>query len=301
MRITKMQSDQLRIEDEHLVTVTDMGHLVEVQYVQRKNSKQTIQKLDAHRYMVLSTGEVKEFQKSTDRSQLANSFKKSMKRLRYLINNNFSGAANELFTTLTYAENMTDRERLYKDVDKFLKRLRYEYRDVSTIDYINVVEPQSRGAWHCHLLLRFNDLEEVYVPNEKYAELWGHGFVNVRRLENVDNIGAYLSAYLSDIPIDDIGQDEILKIFEIGETMPVKTVKEKRYIKGGRLYMYPTGINLYRASRGIRKPDRQEMSYLQVKEHLGDATKVYDSGYHLVDDETSYENIVIYEEYNSKR
>ena len=124
MRITKMQSDQLRIEDEHLVTVTDMGHLVEVQYVQRKNSKQTIQKLDAHRYMVLSTGEVKEFQKSTDRSQLANSFKKSMKRLRYLINNNFSGAANELFTTLTYAENMTDRERLYKDVDKFLKRLR---------------------------------------------------------------------------------------------------------------------------------------------------------------------------------
>lgn len=65
--------------------------------------------------------------------------------------------------------------------------------------------------------------------------------------------------------------------------------------------MYPTGTNLYRASRGIRKPDRQEMSYLQAKERLGDATKVYDSGYHLVDDETSYENIVIYEEYNSKR
>lgn len=301
MRITKMQSDQLRIDEENWVTVTDMGHLVEVQYVQRKNSKQTIQKLDAHRYMVLSTGEVKEFQKSTDRSQLANSFKKSMKRLRYLINNNFSGAANELFTTLTYAENMTDRERLYKDVDKFLKRLRYKYRGVSTIDYINVVEPQARGAWHCHILLRFNDVSTIYIPNEEYAELWGHGFVNVRRLENVDNIGAYLSAYLSDIPIDDIGQDEVLKIFEIGETMPVKTVKEKRYIKGGRLYMYPTGTNLYRASRGIRNPDRQEMSYLQAKERLGDATKVYDSGYHLVDDETSYENIVIYEEYNSKR
>jgi len=301
MRITKMQSDQLRIDEDNWVTVTDMGHLVEVQYVQRKNSKQTIQKLDSHRYMVLSTGEVKEFHNSTDRSQLANSFKKSMKRLRYLINNNFSGAANELFTTLTYAENMTDRERLYKDVDKFLKRLRYKYRGVSTIDYINVVEPQARGAWHCHILLRFNDVSTIYIPNEEYAELWGHGFVNVRRLENVDNIGAYLSAYLSDIPIDDIGQDEVLKIFEIGETMPVKTVKEKRYIKGGRLYMYPTGTNLYRASRGIRKPDRQEMSYLQAKERLGDATKVYDSGYHLVDDETSYENIVIYEEYNSKR
>lgn len=301
MRITKMHSDQLRIDEDNWVTVTDMGHLVEVQYVQRKNSKQTIQKLDSHRYMVLSTGEVKEFRKSTDRSQLANSFKKSMKRLRYLINNNFSGAANELFTTLTYAENMTDRERLYKDVDKFLKRLRYKYRGVSTIDYINVVEPQARGAWHCHILLRFNDVSTIYIPNEEYAELWGHGFVNVRRLENVDNIGAYLSAYLSDIPIDDIGQDEVLKIFEIGETMPVKTVKEKRYIKGGRLYMYPTGTNLYRASRGIRKPDRQEMSYLQAKERLGDATKVYGSGYHLVDDETSYENIVIYEEYNSKR
>ena len=64
---------------------------------------------------------------------------------------------------------MTDPKKLYTDNEKFMKRVRYFFKDETTIDYINVVEPQGRGAWHCHFLLRFNDLEKIFIANKKMA------------------------------------------------------------------------------------------------------------------------------------
>lgn len=292
--------DELFIHDNSFVRVTEMNHLVEVQWMQKINRMARIVKIDKYRYMILSTGEVKEFEISTNRSDNYNSLRQTFKRLRYLINNNFTGARNELFLTLTYAENMTDSRRLYDDFRKFFMRFRNEHKEKGSVDYLSVVEPQGRGAWHIHCLLRFNELDEVYIPNTDIARLWGYGFVKVKSLNRVDNVGAYLTAYLADLELDDESLNVALR--EQREIL-IKEVdgQNKAFIKGGRLHMYPSGMNLYRKSRGIKMPARNEMVYCEVKKIVGPSEPHYQRKVVINDDKTGFKNTIVYEQYNTKR
>lgn len=294
--------EHIFIEQSSYVTVTHMGHIVEVQYMSKRNTTCHIQKIDADRYVVLETGEILEFDKSLNRSENENSLRQTFKKMRYLINNNFKGGLNELHITMTYAENMTDSKRLYVDFDKFMKRLRYKYREVSTIDYMNVVEPQGRGAWHMHMLIRFNDLDKIYIPNQELSDLWGQGFVTIKSLKHVDNIGAYLSAYLADIDLSDCQDMSFQEARNlIGKDIIVKDVKgeKKNIVKGGRLHMYPPGMNLFRKSKGIVYPERKEMTYKNIKKVVGSVKPHYQKKY-MVEKE-DFRNTIIYEQYNLKR
>lgn len=286
---------QIEIKPSEYVTVTDMGHIVEVQHMEKKNRFNHIKKIDSERYILLETGEIKEFELSENRSENENSLRQTFKKMRYLINNNFKGNPNELHITMTYAENMTDNKRLYTDFDKFMKRLRYRYKGNSTIDYMSVIEPQQRGAWHIHMLIRFNDLESVFIPNADLRAMWGQGFVTIKSLKDVDNIGAYLSAYLSDIEVPE-GRE-----VSNSKEVVIKRVdgQEKRFLKGGRLWMYPPGMNLYRSSRGIKMPERVEMVYKDVKKIVGSAIPHYSKKYSVEKDD--FKNTISYEQYNLKR
>lgn len=277
-----------------LVTVTRMKHIIEVQYMEKRNSSCPIQKLSKDEYVIKDTGEIKEFNHIETRKDSYNSLRQTFKKIRYLINNNFEGRSNELHVTLTYAENMVDNGKLMKDVEKFVKRLRYEYKAVTTVDYLNVVEPQGRGAWHCHLLLRFNELDSVYIENSRLAELWGHGFVVIKSLKGVDNIGAYLSAYLSDI---ELTEENVL--MAAAEESQIKIADGKKYIKGGRLHMYPPGMNLYRKSKGIEMPVRENMRYNYAKKIVGSAQPHYEKTYHVETED--FQNIIHFQQYNTKR
>lgn len=293
-----------KIPDFKIVTVTKMNHITEVQSMEKVNCNQTIKRLPNNEYVVLSTGEIREFEnKSKNRSENINSLYQTLKKLRYLINNNFVGADNELFITLTYAENMQDTERLYSDLDKFYKRLRYKYRDITSIDYLNVIEPQRRGAWHCHMLMRFNDLDKIFIPNNELAEIWGHGFTNTKSIKEIDNIGAYLTAYLTDMKIEEVDRDYLNKYninsCEFKNSCEIKTVDDKMFVKGARLYMYPPGVNLYRCSRGIKKPKREKMSYKKAKKYVGVSAPTYQGKIKIETED--FENTIIYEYYNTKR
>ena len=286
------------ISPSDLVTVTHMNHIIEVQYMQRMNRNARIKKLDKDRYLHINTGEIKDIKHIENRSESFNSLRQSFKKLRYLINNNFTGKGNELHVTLTYAENMTDTDRLYRDNDKFIKRLRYKYKNISSVDYLNVIEPQERGAWHCHLLLRFNDLDKIYIPNDEMAKIWGHGFVTIRSLKEVDNIGAYLSAYLTDI---ELTEDNIKKLAGTDYRVITKQVdgQKKGFIKGGRLHLYPSGMNLYRKSAGIKFPVRERMKYGDTKKVVGSEKPHYEKTYSIENED--FNNIIHYEQYNLKR
>lgn len=304
------------IPEHDSVKVTVMNHLIEVQHMEKMNTVNHIKKLDKDRYLDLRTGEIKDFQHSENRQQNYNSLRQTFKKLRYLINNNFTGKPNEIHLILTYAENMTDPKQLYKDFDKFMKRLRYKYENESSIDYLSVIEPQGRGAWHCHVLMRFNDLEKVYIPNKfdkstKEAidapmyDLWGNGWITIKSLKDVDNIGAYLSAYLTDIEFDatkfETGEYDWTKF--IGKDFEVKSVihegQEKKFIKGGRLYMYPPGMNLYRKSKGIDYPEHQMIKYKNIKKIVGSAEPNYSKSYHI--ENGDFENTITFVQYNLKR
>lgn len=293
-----MEKERYLISPDSIVTVTEMNHLTEIQFMEKMNNRANIKKLNSDEYVDLQTGEIKKFEKTENRSQSYNSLRQTFKRLRYLINNNFVGNKNELFLTLTYKENMTDPKKLYTDLNKFIKRLKYEFKDKTTVDYINVVEPQERGAWHCHVLLRFNELQSIFIPNDKMANIWGHGFVKLKSMKNVDNIGAYLSAYLADVELSEdnahLPMQDDLKVVQ-------KEIngQKKIFIKGGRLHMYPTGMNLYRKSRGIKLPERKKIKYSDAIKKVGPVQPHFTKNIKISTDD--FENTIAYEQYNSKR
>lgn len=280
------------------VTVTQTGSIVEVQYMEKMNHTATIRKLNADEYVELSTGEIKQYQHIENRSQSYKSLRATFKKLRYLINNNFCGRKNELFITLTYKENMTDTKRLYEDMKNFMKRLKYQFKNSTTVDYLSVVEPQQRGAWHVHLLLKFNDLSSVFIPSSELASLWGHGFVKIKRVDGVDNIGAYLTAYLADL---ELTPETMAVAFQTGHDVVEKEVdgQKKAFIKGGRLHMYPPGMNLFRKSKGVIYPEREIMTYAGAKKIVGSAEPHYKKKYEIQADDFS--NTLIFEQYNLKR
>lgn len=293
------------IPHEKRVKVKFMGNITEIMYMAKINKNVfPIVKIDKDRYVLLKTGEVREYKHTENRSEGRESLRRTFKKIRELINTNFSGGKNELVFTITYQENMTDVKRLYSDCKKFFKKLKYKYKDV---DYISVVEPQGRGAWHCHILLRFNKVEKIYIPNNEIAELWGQGFVEVKAIrKNVDNLGAYLSAYLGDVEYNmenlKILRDEGMPIDRALKNVVEKEVEglKKSFIKGARLYLYPPGMNIYRKSRGIREPEIKSMMYEDAKKNVGAGTPTYTKTIEIINDAKENINTIIYEQYTTK-
>lgn len=286
------------IMPDDIVTVTKMNHITEIQYMEKMNTEPAIRKINKDEYVHLATGEIREFEHIENRSEDYKSLRATFKRIRYLINSNFVGKKNELFLTLTYAENMTDTKRLYSDMDKFMKRLRYKFKNETDVDYLSVVEPQERGAWHIHVLIKFNKLKTIFIRNKDLAELWGNGFVKIERIQDVDNIGAYLSAYLADV---ELSSETYVQGLEENRKLVEREVngEKKKFIKGGRLYMYPPGMNLYRSSRGIKFPERKKMTYKNAKKIVGSNEPHYSKTYEI--EQEDFTNTIQFEQYNSKR
>ena len=301
-RFENMEGKRINSFDD--VKVKKMNSIIEVMYLKNESpgGLYNVVKLNKDEYMIRDTGEIKKYVKSENRGQNIEGLKKTFKKIRDLINNNFIGASNELHITLTYAENMQDTKKLYKDFDKFMKRFRYRYN--YNIDYISVVEPQGRGAWHCHLLLRFNGLDKIYIPNDDIAKIWGNGFTHTDSLEGIDNIGAYLSAYLGDV---EMTGETIRDMYRNGHrNIEIKEVEKdgltKKYIKGGRLHYYPPGMNIYRKSKGIKLPSEEYMKFSEVKKIVGFAEPTFSRTVIIRDDSTNRVlNEITYQSYNLKR
>ena len=105
----------------------------------------------------------------------------------------------DTFITLTYAENMQDIEKADRDFKKFIQRFKYRYSDLK---YIAVREFQKRGAIHFHMICNWNaglNDEEGIKEKERWfgEQLWGRGSVDIKVLDGIDNIGAYLIKYMT--------------------------------------------------------------------------------------------------------
>lgn len=99
------------------------------------------------------------------------------------------------FLTLTFAENITDLDYARYEFDKFIKRIKTRFKG---FQFVNVVEFQKRGAVHFHLLCNL-----PYVNVNDLAKIWKHGFVKINRIDNVDNVGAYITKYMTKDSIDE--------------------------------------------------------------------------------------------------
>lgn len=312
IRIEKTK-DNIKKSAGAVVKFTDMNHIKEVMYMEHLSDTYfPITKLDKDHYLVNATGEILKYSHTENRKQNIDSLRKTFKKIRNIINYNFVGAPNELAFTITYGENMTDPKRLYGDFKKFVMKLRYnlsKHEKPPQIEYMSIVEPQGRGAWHCHVLVKFIGLEKAYIHNSEVAELWGHGYTKVQAIKTkgIDNIGAYLSAYLGDI---ELTQENALEIFrhngcdtKLGSVVERDVDGEtKKFIKGGRLHLYPTGMNIYRKSRGIKIPKTEWIRYDEAQKRIGQLIKpTYTSCIKIINDEGKLANTINYEFYNTNR
>lgn len=291
--------DNIRPFENDIVRVKDMGNVIELMYSQHKNTSCPILKISGEQYVDMRTGEVKNITHNKSRADDKNSVRASLNTLRDLINTNVHTPSHCLWVTLTYAENMTDTKRLYTDCDKFIKRMKYRYR----FQYIVAMEPQNRGAWHAHMIMIF-DGKAPFIPNNELAQIWGHGFVTIKKLEDIDNIGAYLTAYLGDMELEEaqsagmnISNKEI-KFLELDEAG--KKVK-KAFIKGARLHMYPPKFNLFRHSRGIKKPDISYSTEKEARKKVGYGEPTFERTAKISDESSGFSNILNYRQFNILR
>lgn len=288
------------------VKVTEMGNVIEVQYMSRRNCKQTIQMLKGgEQFVICATGEIKDIEHHNTRKDNKKGLYKTFANARAVINANVTDVSKVRWCTLTYAENMTDPKRLYEDFHNFNKRFQYycKGKGYSKPEYIVMMEPQGRGAWHAHLLYIWQDQKAPYISNQDFRELWGHGFVRIKKLDNVDNVGAYLTAYLGDMEIDEMDVSKAVgKQCKVVETEDENGKKVKKAIvKGARLDLYPANFNMLRCSRGVKRPVAEMMSQEEANKKVSAATKTFESAIKLLDSDNDFETVIIREQYNKIR
>lgn len=280
--------------------------MIETQYMSHRNCKQTIQMLKGgEQFVICATGEIKNVEHHLTRKGNHKGLYKTFANARALINTNVTDVSCVRWCTLTYKENMTDTKRLYMDFQQFNQRFQYycNKNGFGKPEYIVMMEPQGRGAWHAHLLYIWQDRKAPYIANDVLRELWGHGFVKIKKLDNVDNVGAYLTAYLGDMDIEDLSsisehigsKGKIVEVEENGEKV------KKAIIKGARLDLYPANFNMIRYSKGIKKPEPVFLSQEEANKKVLGATKTFESAILLTDENSDFETVIIKKQYNKAR
>jgi hypothetical protein len=115
---------------------------------------------------------------------------KIRKTVYQLANMNFN--QDSRFVSLVPAENIADVQEANKYFKKFIRKMKRKFKNFK---YLAVIEFQKlhREAVHYHVLW---DLD--YIKQKKILKVWGDGkgSVFIRRIYNVDNLGAYLLKYM---------------------------------------------------------------------------------------------------------
>lgn len=206
-------------------------------------------------------GETLEYEKRKNRET---SLQRARGEIRRIINANFNrwGVVSK-FVTLTFSDNIQDLSKANTMFRNFIKRLNYHVFNTkqSVVKYTAVVEFQKRGAVHYHVV--FYNLP--YISNSLLRKIWGHGYVKINAVDNVDNVGAYVSKYLTKS-----NDDERLK-----------------------------GHKCYFNSKGLRKPNERVLNVREVEKILGSLPSealVYESDY-----SNDYIGDVKYYQFNLKR
>lgn len=188
---------------------------------------------------------------------------RARRTVRRLINSNIGQYGRDVtakFVTLTFREHVTDLKLANYEFTKFIKKLNYEIFNTkkAKIKYIVVPEFTLIGRIHYHVIF-FNI---PYVKSNLLADIWGHGFIKINKIDNCDNVGAYVSKYMT---------------------------KDNEKLEGQKSYF---------TSRGLFKP--VELDNEKEVQELADSVPfeklVYKNSF-----DNEYTGIVTYTQYNLKR
>jgi len=111
------------------------------------------------------------------------------------------------FLTLTFDENKFENKKDITEFEKcnylfmtFIQRLKYNFIGIKYLavpefqgDYYfrTNIKKEFGGAIHYHLLLNQK------ADTKKIEKVWRHGFVKINKIKSINNVGLYVSKYLS--------------------------------------------------------------------------------------------------------
>lgn len=206
-----------------------------------------------------SSGRSVEADEENKKRHRKNTLARARRDVRRLINANVDKWGEKpKFLTLTFAENVQDIKQANYEFKKFRQRLEYDLE--IKLKYVVVIEFQKRGAIHYHVVF-FN---LPYVEANYLQSIWGNGFIKINAIAHVDNVGAYITKYMTKD-----NDDERLR-----------------------------GKKSYFSSRGLHKPVEKylnEKEIAKIKNKLSHK-KVYENRY-----ENDYTGNILYTQYNLKR
>lgn len=130
------------------------------------------------------------------------SFRRAKRKLINTINTNVfswydknNRAFRSVFLTLTFQQNITDIKMANYEFTKFILRMNWEILNDkrSLLKYVAVIEFQKRGAIHYHVIF-FN---LPFVEKETIASIWGNGYIKIKAIDDVRDVGYYVTKYMS--------------------------------------------------------------------------------------------------------
>lgn len=129
----------------------------------------------------------------TDQTQIRDdNVRRTRKKIRRLVNCNHDLTK---FMTLTFNSPKLDLNETNPLFRQFIKRITRRYPDFK---YLCVPEFQHKSRRvHYHLLCNL-----PFIDNKALVALWGQGFVFIRKIDNIDNVGAYICKYLGKANFD---------------------------------------------------------------------------------------------------
>lgn len=182
--------------------------------------------------------------------------------------------AGDKFITLTFDPKKFTEDEL-RDIsftDDLFKKfiMRFNYRFDTKLKYIAVREFHKSGRIHYHMICDWKkDLlfEDEIRENERLLgeKVWKHGFVDIKQMDHVDNVGAYIVKYMT------------------------KNVAV-HFFKGKKIYLCSKGLE-----RPIVYKDYEAEQIIKQYE-LDRKKEVFTNSY-----ESEYLGQITYKEYNLKR
>lgn len=111
------------------------------------------------------------------------------------------------FVTLTYAETVLDIDTVRYDISKFVKNMKNKGYDMK---YLYVLENQrerglkenNEGCLHVHMILFI----DKYIPYEDINKSWRKGQTDIKVIDDIKNLGAYVCKYITKDNIASFGK-----------------------------------------------------------------------------------------------
>lgn len=125
----------------------------------------------------------------TKKMNRAKTSNRSARNVRRLVNSNIEEYSK--FVTLTFRDDVKDLKEANYIFKKFKQRLDYQLKITSK--YLCVPEFTKKGRVHFHVIF-FN---LPFIKNTTLEMIWGQGFIKINKIDNCDNVGAYVSKYMT--------------------------------------------------------------------------------------------------------